>query len=99
MQGLTESELIQKETIRNFKFNGTNDVLYFPADKDRRQKDLAKAMILGNSYKKKVRITFETTEGQKLVETTVWATTEKNVLLKGGLFIPVSCIKEVAFPY
>ena len=43
----------------------------------------------------KIKLTFETTDGLKQVETTIWAVTEKNVVLKGGKFIPTKAITKV----
>jgi hypothetical protein len=52
-------------------------------------------MIMGNTDKKKVGIVFETTEGLRQVETTVWASVKDNIVLKHGIYIPVCCIKDV----
>ncbi|MEX0968562.1 MAG: hypothetical protein WD077_15125 [Bacteroidia bacterium] len=86
---------IDKELIQNCRFS-SQDVLYRPADRIQRREKLEKARILGNGHKHKVRIKFQTTEGQKQVETTVWAVTEENIILKGGVCIPISCILEVS---
>lgn len=60
-----------------------------------RKHDLEKAMVLGNGYRAKARIVFETDEGLKEIETHIWATTDRFVILKGGLYIPVHCIRNV----
>jgi len=52
-------------------------------------------MLMGNNFHSKVKIIFNTLEGYKEVFTTVWATTEKFILLKGGLFIPIDSIAHV----
>jgi hypothetical protein len=31
------------------------------------------------------------------VETTIWHAGEKNIMLKGGVIIPIRCIKEIIF--
>ena len=86
--------IISKEEVAGFSFV-SSDVLQEPALKKARETALLQAMVLGNGYKGKVRITFETTQGTKAVETTVWHATEKNVALKGGTIIPVHAIHEV----
>ena len=64
----------------------------------RRMWDLNRASMLGNGYRGKVEITFRTAEGElRRVDTTVWAVDEKYMTLKGGCFIPISCIVGVEF--
>lgn len=50
---------------------------------------------LGNEFKGKCSISFNTTEGIRTVNTTVWAVTEGFCQLKGGISIPLSSIVEV----
>lgn len=86
---------IQKELIPALDFlNG--EVLNSTEEIRQRQLDLEKAMILGNAYRRKVKIFFETSEGMCQVETTIWASTEKNIILKGGVVIPIHCIRRVS---
>lgn len=91
---LSSISIISKEEVAGFSFV-TTDVLHDVALKKARENALLQAMILGNGYKGKVKITFETTQGTKAVETTVWHATEKNIALKGGTVIPVHAIHEV----
>jgi hypothetical protein len=51
---------------------------------------------LGNEFKGKTLITFETTSGPKSVETTVWSVTDNHLTLKGGVSIPLSSVIEVS---
>ena len=90
-----EITTIQKELI---------DMLHFPnkevlsgAEKIKRRKDEAKrAMMLGNSSSNhKVKIVFEDTTGKKMVETTVWGVTDRYMLLKKGMTIPLNRIHEI----
>ncbi len=90
----TTIELVPKESISRYKFV-TTDVLPTVDERKFRQAQLEKAMILGNGYKGKVKIVFETQEGTKAVETTVWQTGPENIMLKGGVNIPIRCIREV----
>jgi len=51
--------------------------------------------VLGNSYKHKIKIVFDSDEGLKEVHTTVWAFSEGYVVLKGSIYIPVDAVLEV----
>lgn len=86
--------VIEKESITSLQFKGC-DVLADQGAKKLREQDLHRAMLLGNAYKNKVKIIFESIAGLNMVNTTIWATTDKNVVLKGGLLIPICCIMEV----
>lgn len=85
---------IQKEEIAGLHF-ADHEVLDQEVDRRRRQILLDGAMALGNDYKQKVKITFETTEGIYTVETTVWAVTDNHVELKAGKDIPIKAIRVV----
>ena len=52
-------------------------------------------MLLGNNFHQKVKIVFNTSNGLKEVETTIWAATRENIILKGGAFIPKNSIQEI----
>ena len=93
MEGVTK---IDKEAIRDVKFV-PNEVLKNAEDIRDRKADLDKATQLGNTYRSKAKITFETNEGLRQVETHIWASTEKNVTLKGGILIPIRSIHRVDF--
>lgn len=87
-----KSTMIQKEEIENY--------LMVPAAEDRSKelkKELEYAVRLGNEYKGKTIITFQTSEGPFTVETTVWSATENSIQLKGGVIIPLSSIIMVSF--
>jgi hypothetical protein len=58
---------------------------------------LTYALRLGNEFKAKTQITFETTQGPKTVETTVWSLGDDFIQLKGGIVIALSSIIEVSF--
>lgn len=86
--------IIQKEKLTNYKFI-QHEVLGSQYEIELRKILLEEAMLLGNGEKYKVKIIFETTDGLKLVETTVWDTTDSHIELKGGVDIPICCIREV----
>lgn len=91
-----ENSKIQKENIKDLKF-GDQEILEENTLRIQRKLNLKRAEQLGNSYKAKAKIIFKSMEGLFKVETTVWATTEKFVSLKGGVLIPIHCIKNVNF--
>lgn len=59
------------------------------------RKQVDRAVRLGNGAKSKVKILFQTKEGIRLVNTTVWAATEDYILLKGGKAIPIDAILDI----
>lgn len=85
------SELIEKETIDVTKI--------IPADKQVSEELIQKlfaAQRLGNEFKGKVTIEFNTTYGPKRVSTTVWSATERYIQLKGNVHIPVKSIIDIS---
>lgn len=86
--------LVAKEAIENFQFPET-EVLSSSEERAERGYRAEKAMKLGNYFKDKVKIVFEDIEGVKMVETTVWGVTDKKLLLKRGITIPLYRIHEI----
>ncbi|ATP56984.1 hypothetical protein CPT03_11065 [Pedobacter ginsengisoli] len=85
-------ELIEKESIDISKI--------VPADQNHTEElrdKLNSAQRLGNEFKSKADITFNTTEGPKTVNTTVWSVTEKYIQLKRGVHIPLSSLIDIDF--
>jgi uncharacterized protein (UPF0248 family) len=87
--------LVQKEEIASLLFP-KEEVLKSQEDIKTRRNDLERATTLGNMERGKIKIIFEDNQGVKKVETTVWATTEKNIILKGGVFIPIHRIHSIS---
>ena len=87
-------QVIAKEQVSDLHFP-TTEVLDSADRIARRRMRLISGMKLGNNHHRKVKIVFEDRVGLKMVETTIWASTEKNVTLKGGVYIPISRIHEV----
>ncbi len=58
---------------------------------------LTAAQRLGNEFKSKAVITFNTTIGPKRVDTTVWAVTEKYIQLKNNIHIPLKSLIDIDF--
>lgn len=84
-------EKIEKEKVEGLKFPETevltdNDLI------QKRKSDLDKALSLGNLDQIKIKIYFEDSETYRYVETTVWGVTDKRVILKQGIVIPINRI-------
>ncbi len=85
---LTNFEPIEKEKIENLKFPST-DVLSDSEKIKERKAELDRALSLGNLEHTKIRIFFEDDSSCKVVDTTVWGVTDKRVILKQGVVIPI----------
>lgn len=88
------SKLIEKEEISNFSFPDF-DVLTEVELIEQRKNNIIKGMKLGNLFKNKVHIIFEDSECVKRVETTIWGVTEKSLILKKNVFIPLKRIHTI----
>lgn len=86
------SELIAKEDIDVTKIIKANNML-----SEELINRLASAPRLGNEFKAKATIEFNTTEGPKKVYTTVWSVTENYIQLKNNIHIPINCVIDVEF--
>lgn len=85
-------ELIEKEAI------DISQVV--PADQNHTEElrdKLNAAQRLGNEFKSKANITFNTKQGAKTVSTTVWSVTENYLLLKSGIHLPLSSLIDIDF--
>lgn len=91
---LTEFEAIEKEKIENLRFP-SEEVLTDKIRIAERQTDLERALSLGNLEHSKIKIYFEDDASCKVVETTVWGVTDKRVILKQGLVIPINRVHSV----
>ena len=84
------SSLIPKEDIPLY-----NIIPAFVDNTEIWRNKLSYAVRLGNEFKGKTTITFETKQVPKTVETTVWSLGEDYLQLKGGTVIPLNSIIEV----
>ena len=85
-------ELIEKESIR------VSEII--PADQNHTEElrgKLNSAQRLGNEFKSKADITFNTNKGPKTVNTTVWSVTENYIQLKNGIHIPLNSLIDIDF--
>lgn len=88
-------ETIEKEKIDSLKFP-KNDVLTDTKLIKERESELNKALTLGNLEHTKIKIYFEDDLSKKLVETTVWGVTDKRVILKQGVVIPIHRVHKIS---
>ena len=86
--------LIDKEKINTIIFP-SYDVLDRIDEIESREKELKKAMTLGNIYKQKVKIVFRDINSQKTTETTIWNADSGHVTLKGGVILPLKSIIRI----
>ena len=91
----TTFESIEKEKIENLKFP-REEVLVDEALIKERDSELGRALTLGNLEHTKIKIYFEDDQSRKLVETTVWGVTDKRVILKQGVVIPINRVHKIS---
>jgi len=84
--------LIEKEDILNHKILAAE----VNRSEELRSK-LGDAQRLGNEFKSKASIVFNTLDGPLRVETTVWSVTDKYIQIKSGVLIPLASILQVEF--
>jgi hypothetical protein len=85
---------IAKEEIGQLRFPA-NDVLNSESERDQRRKDLEQALTLGNLEHIKFKIYFEDDQAKRFVHTTIWGLTDRSVILKGGMTIPMHRIRSI----
>jgi len=86
--------LIDKDEVAHINWP-TDD---FYQNEDKKENVIVKlkiALYLGNMEKIKCRIYFRDFISIKMIETTVWAVCEKNILIKSGMWIPIRRIVDV----
>ena len=91
----TTFETIEKEKIETLKFPN-EEVLVDAHLINERNTELNRALTLGNLEHTKIKIYFEDDKSRKLVETTVWGVTDKRVILKQGVVIPINRVHRIA---
>lgn len=92
---LTVAQPIEKENIEGLKFPAT-EVLLNQEQLSERNDNLKRALTLGNLERGKARIYFEDEHGLKVVETTVWGVTDKRIILKHGIVIPIHRVYKIS---
>lgn len=90
----TDFTTIDKEAIAELKFPAV-EVLEDDQEIKERMSEINRALALGNLEHSKIKIFFEDVESKKVVDTTVWAVTDKNIILKQGVMIPIHRIHKL----
>jgi hypothetical protein len=85
-------ELIEKESIDTHDFAAADQVL-----SSEKLIYLKNAQRLGNEFKSKATIAFNTRHGIKKVSTTVWMVTENYLQLKNNVHIPIKSIVDIDY--
>lgn len=85
---------VNKEDVSHLHFP-SQEVLPNSEATEKRRVTLEQAVVLGNTYKGKAKIIFEDEEGIKQIETHIWGLTDKRVILKQGIVIPINRILDV----
>lgn len=83
---------IEKEDVDKFRI--------IPSDIDNSNKfyiKLQNALRLGNEFKSKTTIIFNTEDGPKRIETTVWSLTDRYIQIKHGILIPLKSLIEIEY--
>lgn len=88
-------ETIDKEKIESLKFPNSEVLTDKDAIKER-ESELNRALTLGNLEHTKIKIYFEDDMSKKIVETTVWGVTDKRVILKQGVVIPIHRVHKIS---
>lgn len=92
---LKKPQQIDKNIIQGFPFV-REDVLLNDVDLKDRLRKLMRALQLGNLHKQHVHLRFKHENGETYeTHATVWAVTERYVVLKGGVTIPIHSIYEI----
>ena len=91
---MSSIQKIKKEAVSTLRFPN-EEVLTSKEAKVNRKICLKRASVLGNIDQTKMKIIFKDSVGIKKVNTTVWAQTEKYVVLKGSNLIPLNRILDV----
>lgn len=92
--GLSKTMAVDKKDIPKLRFDSKETLNSIEAVLER-DRQLYRAMILGNSYKQKVKIFFKDLVSYKSVETTVWFVGDKHVSLKQGVLLPKNTIYKI----
>lgn len=87
--------IIQKEELPYLTFSNEEVLKGASEIKDRADK-LLSAVKQGRLFYKKANLTIGTIDGLKTVHANIWEATDHNVVLMGGITIPVCCIHEVS---
>jgi hypothetical protein len=96
---MNQNQLLTAEKLKvtSIQFS-REEVLTTIIEKKERLIKLVSAMKLGNNHKQKVRIYFMNASNELMeIKAKVWSVTEKYVILKNSITIPITSIRDVNF--
>lgn len=86
------TDTVEKDVLPLLTFP-SEDVLTSVEQRQIRQHDAERAVMLGNNYQGKLDIYFKTADGiAHRVYTTVWASTPEHLALKSGTSLPLRAV-------
>jgi hypothetical protein len=89
-----EYVLVEKEEVAQLTFPKA-EVLVEEHDRKRLRSELDRAMALGNLEHHKVKIYFEDDKKKRVVHTTIWVLTDKAIVLKKNIILPLNRIYKL----
>lgn len=96
MNSIINYQKIEKEAVAQLNFPSA-EVLKSKEAILEREMNLKRALSLGNLEYSKIKIYFEDDASMKVVDTTVWGLTDKRIILKQGLVIPINRVHQIKF--
>jgi hypothetical protein len=96
---MEQRQLLTPETFNQAMISfRKQDVLSTPFERKERLEKLHTALKLGNTHKHKVRLQFlDLHEQSHELMASVWAVTEKYVVLKNSIMIPIDSVYDVDY--
>ncbi|MDI1353368.1 MAG: hypothetical protein PSX36_00525 [bacterium] len=91
---VSDFERIEKEKMEQLKFP-KRDVLKSARDIEDRSSELSRALVEARQNNARLKIYFEDEKSRKVVETSIWGLTNKQVILDSHVGIPISRIHSV----
>lgn len=87
-------QIIEKEEVSALHFPA-EEILTSERERKTRATSIERAISLGNLEHHKVRIYFADAEGEKRVDTTIWAVTDSAIVLKQHTILPINRILKL----
>jgi outer membrane protease len=87
-------QIVEKEEVSALHFP-TEEILASEKERKSRAASIERAISLGNLEHHKVRIYFTDDQGEKRVDTTIWAVTDSAIVLKQHTILPINRILKL----
>jgi uncharacterized protein (UPF0248 family) len=91
---MSKAQLIEKEEVHLLHFP-IDEILNNKEELSMRKMSIDRAISLGNLERHKVTIFFSDNHGLKKVNTTIWAVTDKAIVLKQNTIVPIHRIHKL----